>query len=210
MQNKLHKSIYQEFVYCDPNDHLMKTDNKLIRPKYNCKHLCNKHCRNNSSCEPLKNIITIQSDINGHYSGASAIGCNNVTQNINTSPTIRIENPQQSVTQELEKKSDRITPKQEKQLIYDEETFNQIELRGFITKELLKQSLERGSNLFHIAEDMFEKLCDKYHQFKEILHTLNTEFDNTIECIIDTGKELTKKISHVIYELYLAVMQKHL
>ena len=59
-------------------------------------------------------------------------------------------------------------------------------------------------------EDIFDELCDKYHQFKEILHTLTTEFDNTIECIIDTGKELTKKISHVIYELYLAVMQKNI
>lgn len=206
MQNKLHKSIYQEFVYCDPTDHLMKTDNKLIRPKYNCKHLCNNHLCNNNNCD--KNIITIQSDtpqvakhmcITGNYSGASAIGCNNVIQNINTTP-------------ELDIKSDKLIQKEKntkpKQIIYDEETFNQIELRGFITKELLKQSLERGSNLFHIAEDIFEKLCDKYHQFKEIYHTLTTEFDNTIECIIDTGKELTKKISHVIYELYLAVMQK--
>lgn len=200
MQNKLHKSIYQEFVYCDPNDHLMKIDNKLTRPKYNCKHLCNNylcndHCRNNN------NYITIQSEITGHY--------NNVTQNI--TPTLRIKNPQQSVIPELENKSELKTQKEQpKQLIYDEETFNQIELRGFITKELLKQSLEKGSNLFHIAEDIFENLCDKYHQFKEILHTLTTEFDNTVECIIDTGKELTKKLSHIIYELYLAVMNKHL
>lgn len=180
MQNKLHKSIYKEFVYCDPNDHLMKTGNKLTRPKYNCKHLCN-------NCDEVKKIITIQSDITGHY--------NNVTQNINTSPTI---------TPELEKS------KPPKQIIYDEDTFNQIELRGFITKDLLKQSLERESNLFHIAEDIFDNLCDKYHQFKEIYHTLITEFDNTVECIIDTGKELTKKISHIIYELYLAVMNKDL
>ncbi len=198
MQNKLHKSIYQEFVYCDPKDHLMKTNNNLTRPKYNCKHLCNNylcndHCRNNN------NYITIQSEITGHYNGASAIGCNNVTQNI----IPLVENSIKNTSPKLEKE-------QKKQLIYDEETFNQIELRGFITKELLKQSLERNSNLFHITEDIFEKLCDKYHQFKEILHTLNTEFDNTIECIIDTGKELTKKISHVIYELYLAVMNKHL
>ena len=209
MQNKLHKSIYQEFVYCDPTDHLMKTDNKLIRPKYNCKHLCNNHlcnnhlcnnhCRNNNNCD--KNIITIQSDITGHYSGVSAIGCNNVTQNFNTTPELNIK------SNKLIKKEENTKPKQ---IIYDEETFNQIELRGFITTELLKQSLDRGSNLFHIAEDIFEKLCDRYHQFKEIYHTLTTEFDNTIECIIDTGKELTKKISHVIYELYLAVMNKHL
>ena len=200
MQNKLHKSIYKEFVYCDPNDHLMKTGNKLTRPKYNCKH-----CRSNSNCDDVKKIVTIQSDINGHYSGASAIGCNNVTQNINTSPTL---------TPELDIKSDKLIQKEEntkpKQIIYDEETFNQIELRGFITKELLKQSLERGSNLFHIAEDIFENLCDKYHQFKEIYHTLTTEFDNTVECIIDTSKELTKKISHILYELYLAVMHKNL
>lgn len=190
MQNKLHKSIYQEFVYCDPNDHLMKTDNKLTRPKYNCKHCVMK----NKPIEPQK-VITIQSDITGHY--------NQVTQNINTSPTL---------TPELENKpeSNNIKSKPEKQIIYDEQTFEQIELRGFITKELLKQSLERESNLFHIAEDIFDNLCDKYHQFKEILHTLTTEFDNTIECIIDTGKELTKKISHVVYELYLAVMNKHL
>lgn len=195
MQNKLHKSIYREFVYCDPNDHLMKTDNKLTRPKYNCKHCVMK----NNQIEPQK-VITIQSDITGHY--------NNVTQNINTSPNISPELEDKSKSNNIKTKSDRITP--EKQIIYDEQTFEQIELRGFITKELLKQSLERESNLFHIAEDVFDNLCDKYHQFKEILHTLTTEFDNTIECIIDTGKELTKKISHVIYELYLAVMNKHL
>lgn len=184
MQNKLHKSIYKEFVYCDPNDHLMKTDNKLTRPKYNCRH-----CRSNNNCEELKKIITIQSDISG--------------QNINTSPTL---------TPEFENKTElkKTKSKPEKQLIYDEETFNQIELRGFITKDLLKQLLERESNLFHISEDIFDNLCDKYHQFKEFLHTLTTEFDNTVECIIDTGKELTKKISHVIYELYLAVMHKQL
>lgn len=190
MQNKLHKSIYKEFVYCDPNDHLMKTGNKLTRPKYNCKH-----CRSNNNCDDVKKIITIQSDITGHY--------NNVTQNINTSPNISPE-------LEDKPKSNNIKSKPEKQLIYDEDTFNQIELRGFITKDLLKQSLERESNLFHIAEDIFDNLCDKYHQFKEILHTLTTEFDNTIQCVIDTSKELTKKISHIIYELYLAVMQKNI
>lgn len=192
MQNKLHKSIYREFVYCDPSDHLMKADNKLTRPKHNCKHCIMK-------TNPQQ-TITIQSDITGHYNGASAIGCNNVTQNINTTPS-----PELDIKPQPKPK-----PKQQNQIIYDEDTFNQIELRGFITKELLKQSLERGSNLFHIAEDVFEGLCDKYHQFKEIYHTLTTEFDNTIECIIDTGKELAKKISHVIYELYLAVMNKKL
>ena len=191
MQNKLHKSIYREFVYCDPSDHLMKTDNKLTRPKHNCKHCIMK-------TNPPQ-TITIQSDITGHYSGASAIGCNNVTQNINTTPSPELD---------IKSKSDRITPEKPKTIIYDEDTFNQIELRGFITKELLKQSLERESNLFHIAEDLFDELCDKYHQFKEIYNTLTTEFDNTVECIIDTGKELAKKISHVIYELYLAVMHK--
>lgn len=208
MQNKLHKSIYREFVYCDPNDHLMKTDNKLTRPKYNCKHLCNgcNNNNNNNNNDPQK-VITIQSDITGHYSGASAIGCNNVTQNINTSPNT---SPGLELNNNPKNKPKDIVKEVPKQIIYDEDTFNQIELRGFITKELLKQSLERGSNLFHIAEDIFEGLCDKYHQFKEIYHTLTTEFDNTVECIIDTGKELAKKISHVIYELYLAVMNKKL
>ena len=71
-------------------------------------------------------------------------------------------------------------------------------------------SLDKGSNLFHIAEDIFEKLVDRYNQFKEILHTLETEFDNTVECIIETGKELGKKINHIIYQLYLAIMNRRL
>lgn len=193
MQNKLHKAIYNEFVYCDPCDHLLKPNNKLTRPKNNSKHLCSS-----------QNVINIQSDITGHY-GSTAfnnVACNNITQNI----TPIIDQPNKNspnISPELDSKS-----KSKKQFIYDEPTFEQIELRGFITKELLKQSLERSSNLFHIDVDIFENLCNKYHQFKEILHTLTTEFDNTIECIIDTGKELTKKISHIIYELYLAVMRK--
>lgn len=217
MQNKLHKSIYREFVYCDPNDHLMKTDNKLTRPKYNCKQNVrptNEVLSQRRTVEPqlkrtnevlshrrtdkptdddFTKIVTIQSDITGHH--------NNITNEI------RYDNLIQNITPNVENCVHN-NSKNKAQIIYDEDTFNQIELRGFITKELLKQSLEKGSNLFHIAEDIFDELCDKYHQFKEILHTLTTEFDNTIQCVIDTGKELTKKISHIIYELYLAVMHK--
>ena len=151
MQNKLHKSIYKEFVYCDPNDHLMKTDNKLTRPKHNCKHLCNNHlcngCNNNSN--DSQKVITIQSDITGHYSGASAIGCNNVTQNINTSPNT---SPGLELNNNPKNKPKDIKKEEHKQIIYDEDTFNQIELRGFITKELLKQSLESigGAKLMNI------------------------------------------------------------
>lgn len=183
MQNKLHKSIYREFVYCDPHDHLMKPNNKLTRPKYNC------HRRTTTK----EHQVIIQSDITGHYNSISP------EIYINSEPVEKVkENPKEN------------THKRSTQIIYDEDTFNQIELRGFITKQLLEQSLEKESNLFHIAEDIFDDLCDRYHQFKEILHTLTTEFDNTIECIIDTTKELTKKISHIIYELYLAVVQRNL
>lgn len=198
MQNKLHKTIYSEFVYCDPSDHLMKTDNTLTRPKYNCKQCIHKRNCDELNTDNVSAIVKIQSDITGHH--------NNVTQNINTSPNI---SPVLDENIHSKTKIKTIKEKQ-KNIIYDENTFNQIELRGFITKELLKQSLERGSNLFHISQEVFDRLCEKYNQFKEILHTLTTEFDNTIECIIDTGKELTKKISHVIYELYLAVMDKKL
>lgn len=177
MQNELHKSIYREFVYCDPSDHLMKTDNKLTRPKHNCKRCIMK----NNSVQP------IFSDITGHYV------TNKVIQNITNTSYVDPPREEKNKTHTI---------------IYDEDTFNQIELRGFITKDLLKQSLERESNLFHIAEDVFDELCDKYHQFKEILHTLTTEFDNSVDCIIETGKELNKKISHIIYELYLAVVNR--
>lgn len=94
--------------------------------------------------------------------------------------------------------------------ILDEEIFQSIELRGFINKELLNQSLERKSNLFHISQEIFDQLCEKYHQFKEIYHTLSTEFDNTISGIIETITEVSKKIAHIVYELYVAVMHKEL
>ena len=94
--------------------------------------------------------------------------------------------------------------------ILDEEIFQSIELRGWINKELLNQSLERKSNLFHISQEIFDNLCEKYHQFKEIYHTLTTEFDNTVSGIIETVKEVTKKIAHIVYELYVAVMRKQL
>lgn len=190
MQKQFIKNVYTQFVYSDPDDHLLKPNNKLTRPQ---------HVYSNPNLTKIDphNVITIQSDITGHY--------NKPTFNINTTPEIereantRIVEPQQSNHEQH---------KEEPKIIYDEETFNQIELRGFITKELLKQSLDRGSNLFHIPQNVFDKLCERYNQFKEILHTLTTEFDNTIECIIETGKELTKKITHIIYELYLAVMHR--
>lgn len=197
MQNKLHKSIYREFVYCDPHDHLMKPDNKLTRPKYNC------HRRMDSSAKDVtkEHQVIIQSDITGHYNSISP------EIYINSEP---IEVKKETTPNEVHKEATQRSTQRSQKIIYDEDTFNQIELRGFITKQLLEQSLEKESNLFHIAEDIFDDLCDRYHQFKEILHTLTTEFDNSVACIIDTAKELTKKISHIIYELYLAVMQKDL
>lgn len=193
MQNNLHKTIYKEFVYCHPNEHLLTPNNKLTRPHYNPKYPNNNH-----NILP-QNVITIQSDITGHYNNIYA---NNITTP-NASPGLDKE-----ISSVNNKKED--NHEEPPTVIFDEETFNQIELRGFITKELLKQSLEKGSNLFHIAQEVFDRLCERYNQFKEILHTLNTEFDTTIECIIETGKELTKKIAHIIYELYLAVMNRHL
>lgn len=212
MQNKLHKEIYSEFVYSDPSDHLLKKYNNLTRPKHNCKRVCKEHFHQvyhseipnanpNPNAKP-SNVINIQGDI----------GNNNIlTQTINTSHDV------QTITQTTNDEAQNKVVKEAKpipiqqnneKVIYSEEIFNQIELRGFITKDLLKQSLDRGSNLFHIQQNIFERLLDRYNQFKEILHTLETEFDNTVECIIETGKELTKKISHIIYELYLAVMNR--
>lgn len=197
MQKQFIKNIYQEFVYCDPNDHLLKPCNKLTRPERNYKSMCSSH-KNNSN--PSPQIITIQSDITGHY------GDNN---NPEIKQTINLVSPQLD-NDIIQKNDDKPIKKETKPFIYDEETFNQIELRGFITKDLLKQSLDKGSNLFHIAKEIFDELHDKYHEFKEILHTLTTEFDNTIQCVIETGKEITKKINHIIYQLYLAVMNKKL
>lgn len=212
MQNKLHKEIYSEFVYSDPSDHLLKKYNGLTRPKHNCKRVRNEHFHqvyhsempnpNSNPNAKASNVINIQGDIGNN---------NNITQTINTSHDI------QTITQTTNDEAQNKVVKEAKpipiqqnteKVIYSEEIFNQIELRGFITKDLLKQSLDRGSNLFHIQQNIFERLLDRYNQFKEILHTLETEFDNTVECIIETGKELTKKISHIIYELYLAVMNR--
>lgn len=194
MQNNLHKAIYKDFVYCHPNEHLLTPNNKLTRPNYNAKILNAIH----KNIQP-QNIITIQSDITGHYNNIYA---NNITTP-NVSPDFAKEN---SAINNTQKDNHEDPPT----VIFDEDTFNQIELRGFITKELLKQSLEKGSNLFHISQEVFNRFHERYNQFKEILHTLNTEFDTTIECIIETGTELTKKIAHIIYELYLAVMNRHL
>lgn len=196
MQKQFIKNIYKDFVYCDPNDHLLKPDNNLTKPECNCKKCMVKNCPNDQ-------FIKIQSDITGHY--------NKVIQNITPmSENIIQTTPELNQKENLPINETKTEPEQEKPFIYDEDTFNQIEIRGFITKDLLRQSLEKGSNLFHIATEVFDELYNKYHEFKEILHTLITEFDNTIECIIETGKELTKKINHIIYKLYLAVMDKKL
>lgn len=215
MQKQFIKNIYQEFVYCDPDDHLLKPCNNLTRPERNYKSMCSSR-KNNSN--PSPQIITIQSDINGHYginASATAYGNNNnpeINQTINlVSPQLDNDIIQKNDDKPIKKETKPFIYGQSHQpLVYDEETFNQIELRGFITKDLLKQSLDKGSNLFHIAKEIFDELHDKYHEFKEILHTLTTEFDNTIQCVIETGKEITKKINHIIYQLYLAVMDKKL
>jgi hypothetical protein len=208
MQNNLHKTIYKEFVYCHPDDHLLKPNNKLTRPNCNSKILNAIHSNIQPFMANPQNVITIQSDITGHYNNIYA---NNITPEIDLKQRYS-EEPKENQHKIKQVKRNSLRTEEEPQptVIFDEDTFNQIELRGFITKELLKQSLEKGSNLFHIAQEVFDKLCNRYNQFKEILHTLNTEFDTTIECIIETGKELTKKIAHIIYELYLAVMNRHL
>lgn len=188
MQQHFIKNVYNEFIYCDPSEHLL-AHNKLTRPN---NHIC-QQCRNYNRSSNNGNIYANQNI--GEY----------------TAPIQQEVEPEckTNMTQSSSDNSFNLNETQPK-IIYDEETFNQIELRGFITKQLLEQSLERGSNLFHIAQDVFDRLCDKYNQFKEIHHTLTTEFDNTIECIIETGKELAKKIAHIIYELYLAVANKDL
>lgn len=214
MQKQFIKNIYQEFVYCDPNDHLLKPCNNLTKPERNYKSMCNSCTDQRSSAMHKKDtnqspqIITIQSDITGHY----GINASAITYGDNNKPeikqTINLVSPQ--LDNDVQKNENIKKETKPKHIIYDEETFNQIELRGFITKDLLKQSLDKGSNLFHIAKEIFDDLHDKYHEFKEILHTLTTEFDNTIQCVIETGKEITKKINHIVYQLYLAVMDKKL
>lgn len=201
MQKQFIKNIYQEFVYCDPEDHLLKPNNNLTKPIHNLKNQTSFNHKPNPINNDEPKVITIQSDITGHYSGASAINCNKVIQNITPIAENNKTEPEKPFI---------YGSKDPQPMVYDEDTFNQIELRGFITKELLRESLEKGSNLFHIGKELFDELHNKYHEFKEILHTLTTEFDNTIECIIETGKELTKKINHIIYKLYLAVMNKKL
>lgn len=228
MQKQFIKNIYQEFVYCDPEDHLLKPHNTLTKPERNCKSMCS-NCINNQNQKT--SIMNIQSDITGHYGSTtlsntygSAIACGNNNSEINQ--TFNLVSPQietlgdissdtdqgSLASRKKEVKTKEAKPKEtkQKQIIYDEETFNQIELRGFITKDLLRQSLDKGSNLFHINKDKFDELYEKYQEFKEILHTLKTEFDNTLHCVIETAKEITKKINHIIYQLYLAVTDKKL
>lgn len=212
MQKEFIKNIYKEFVYCDPKDHLLNPNNTLTRPETTSKHMLNK-------VSPLNKpqFVTIQSEITGDNNNSE------ITLVTPTIETVEIQKP--PLNAEIKKKTTVVAdetaccaskiPQDEvripkEPIIYSEEVFNQIELRGFITKDLLRMSLDKGSNLFHIAEDIFEKLVDRYNQFKEILHTLETEFDNTVECIIETGKELGKKINHIIYQLYLAIMERRL
>lgn len=212
MQKQFIKNLYQEFVYCDPEDHLLKPDNNLTKPERNCKSMC-ANCINNPNQKSAN--ITIQSDITGHYGQASpagrlsAIACGNTNSEIKQ--TINLVTPPLNDNKTTKTESKPEPKKQEtkpKHIIYDEQTFNQIELRGFITKDLLRQSLDKGSNLFHISKEVFDELHEKYQEFKEILHTLKTEFDNTLQCVVETGKEITKKINHIIYQLYLAVTDK--
>lgn len=238
MQKEFIKNIYKEFVYCDPNDHLLNPNNTLrhpdrclrnfssvTRPECNSKNILKK-----ANLQDKPQIINIQSEITGDNTDYKIILGDEISNNseitvVSTKPDVKqlvtpkidledveIQKPplnnvieKKDMTEKIKKK---IIPKEP--IIYSEEVFNQIELRGFITKDLLRMSLDKGSNLFHIAEDIFEKLVDRYNQFKEILHTLETEFDNTVECIIETGKELGKKINHIIYQLYLAIMNRRL
>lgn len=220
MQKEFIKNIYKEFVYCDPNDHLLNPNNTLRHPDRCLRNFSSVTRPENNSKHMLKTvkvqdkpqIINIQSEITGDNNNSEITL---VTPKLDLED-VEIQKPplnnvidKKDMTEKIKKKSIPKQPKPEP-IIYSEEVFNQIELRGFITKDLLRMSLDKGSNLFHIAEDIFEKLVDRYNQFKEILHTLETEFDNTVECIIETGKELGKKINHIIYQLYLAIMERRL
>ena len=219
MQKEFIKNIYKEFVYCDPNDHLLNPNNTLTRPDKNTSKYMLK-----STKLPEKAQITINSETalqkpklevrttgdNTTSKKSEGLKTRNNSEITLVTPTIEtVEIQKPPLNTEIKNKHIQKESKQEP-VVYDEETFNQIELRGFITKDLLRMSLDKGSNLFHIAEDIFEKLVDRYNQFKEILHTLENEFDNTVECIIETGKELGKKINHIIYQLYLAIMNRRL
>lgn len=209
MQQQLNKKIYKEFVYSNPPEHLLKPNN-LTRPSITSHHKYRKtnsndiginHNKFQNSSDVGSNNLS-NNNINVDTQQIKIENCceNNMNINVNTTPDLQTNN------KEL------ITPlkKQPKPQyhIYDEETFNQIELRGFITKDLLKQCLNSAKNLFHIPINIFEDLCNSYNEFTELLHTLETEFDSTIKCIKDTIGEVIKKINHVIYELYVEVMNK--
>jgi hypothetical protein len=209
MQQQLNKKIYKEFVYSNPSEHLLKPNN-LTRPPISCHRKYQKSTSNdiglnhnkfqNSSDVGSNNLSN--NNINVDTQQIKIENCceNNMNINVNTTPDLQIKN-QEPITPPKK------TPKPQYH-IYDEETFNQIELRGFITKDLLKQCLNNAKNLFHISTNIFEDLCNNYNEFVELLHTLETEFDSTIKCIKDTISEVTKKINHVIYELYVEVMNK--
>ena len=205
MQQQLNKKIYNEFVYSNPSEHLL-TPNKLTRPQHHymkSNHKSTKIHMKNSSDIGSNNLSG--NHINVDVNKAQQLkfeNCNENNVNINLT-TPQVTPPiEKTIESKLEK------PKPQTPMIYDEDTFNQIELRGFITKDLLKQSLMKGSNLFHIASDIFENLVNKYDEFTEMIHTLKTEFDNSLQCVKDTIKELTKKINHIVYELYKEVMNK--
>lgn len=197
MQQQLNKKIYNEFVYSNPSEHLLKP-NKLTRPQHNYHKTTKIHMRNSSDV------------------GSNNLSGNHINVDVNKAQQLKFENCNENNVNinlttppiEIHKETKIEKPKAQTPMIYDEDTFNQIELRGFITKDLLKQSLIKGSNLFHIASDVFENLVNKYDEFTEMIHTLQTEFDNSLQCVKETIKELTKKINHIIYELYKEVMNK--
>ena len=200
MQQQLNKKIYNEFVYSNPSEHLLKP-NSLTRPAHNYKKISTKFHLSNSSDVGSNNLSGnhISVDVNKAQQ-LKFENCNENNVNINlTTPQVSPQvNPPQVSPQ----------PEPKQPLIYDEKTFEQIELRGFITKDLLKQSLIRKSNLFHIGKEIFEKMVEKYDEFTEMIRVLETEFDNTLECVKETIKELIKKINHIVYELYKEVMNK--
>ena len=207
MQQQLHKKIYNEFVYTDPPEHLLKP-NSLTRPAHNYKKITTRFHLSNSSDIGSNNLSGnhISVDVNKAQQ-LRFENCNENNVNINLA-TPQVNPPQ--VSPQVSPQVTPIEPEPKQPIIYDENTFNQIELRGFITKDLLKQSLIRKSNLFHIAKDIFEKMVEKYDEFTEMIRVLETEFDNTLECVKETIKELIKKINHIVYELYKEVMNKKL
>lgn len=206
MQQQLNKKIYNEFVYSNPTEHLL-TPNNLTRPPHRYKKISTKFHLSNSSDVGSNNLSGnhISVDVNKAQQ-LRFENCNENNVNINlATPQVNPPQVNPQVSPQVNQQTEIEKPKP---IIYDEDTFNQIELRGFITKDLLKQSLIRKSNLFHIAKDIFEKMVEKYDEFTEMIRVLETEFDNTLECVKDTIKELIKKINHIIYELYKEVMNK--